>query len=165
MNEFEWRRQLRDLRAEVDPPVQVWTAIASRIAGEGAAGVAPTGFGRSSRSRHWGRPAPAVAALLVLGVGIALTFPLTPRSSPGVAVAVRAELPDGTRAPTGDAGAQSSQLARNPVLAATDAELRELQEQIQRALVLQPDSSSLRRMLSRTESERRRLLQYQSQLG
>jgi len=165
MNEFEWRRQLRDLRADVEPPAPVWTAIAARIEIKDAEGGAGGGSDRSRHPGHWGRPALAVAATLVIGIGIAMTFAFPPALSPGVAVAEYRELPDGKRSPTGDADALYSELAHNPVLAATDAELRELQEQIQRALAVQPGSARLRRMLSRTASERRRLIQYQSQLG
>lgn len=165
MNEFEWRRQLRDLRTDVEPPLQVWAAIASRIEGKHAEGFSATRPDRNRWSGHRRRPALAVAAALVVAIGIAMTFALTPPSTPGVDVAAHANLPEGTRSPTGNADAQSSELARNPVLAATDAELRELQEQIQLALSLQPDSAPLRRMLARTASERRRLIQYQSQLG
>jgi len=165
MNEFEWRKQLRDLRTDLEPPVQVWTAIVSRIERNDAEGVTASDSRRRRNSGQWARPALAVAATLVVGIGIAITLAWAPPSSPGVDVAKRADLLESTRSPTGNADANASELARNPVLAATDAELRELQEQIQRALAVQPDSARLQRMLSRTASERRRLIQYQSQLG
>ncbi len=169
MNEFEWRRQLRKLRDDVEPPAQVWTAIASRIEASHSQDVSRSDSRRSRQAFAWTRPALALAATLVVAVGVAMTFALSPASLPRESVAVETGVTQGgkTVTPTTSEALDERRagLARNPVLAATDAELREVQEQLQRALALQPDSESLQRMLSRTASERRRLLQYHAQFS
>ncbi len=168
MNEFEWRRQLRELRDDVEPPAQVWTAIASRIEASHSQDVSRSDSRRSRQAFAWTRPALALAATLVVAIGVAMMFALSPASLPresvaGADVTHGEKMANATTSPALDE--RQAGLARNPVLAATDAELREVQEQLQRALALQPDSESLQRMLSRTASERRRLLQYQAQFS
>ncbi len=165
MNEFEWRRQLRTLHTDVEPGPQVWAGILHRIeAGNAAAPSSFTGTAEArTRAANW--PSLAAAAAVLVAFSIALVATIPRPESPGVAKSVASEATERLRAATVADQRMESQLARNPVLAATDAELRELQEQLRRALVSQPQSPRLQRMLMRTQDERRRLLQYQSQLG
>ncbi|MGQ0800026.1 MAG: hypothetical protein ACT4NL_07955 [Pseudomarimonas sp.] len=67
MNEFELRRQLRELRREREPSRDLWAGIAERIASESAPVSASPGLSR----HHWLAPAlaaSAVFAALLIGV-------------------------------------------------------------------------------------------------
>lgn len=171
MTEFEWRKSLRELRREAEVPAHVWNHVLARIESSGgAAHPIVDRHAAVSRPRNHRVAWQALAAsALIATIAIAFTAkPLLER--PALASALPA--PATSSAPESSATADASdptelarELARNPVLAATDAELRQLQAQLQQALALDPDSATLRRMFMRTEVERRRLLQYQSQLG
>ncbi len=165
MTDFEWRRSLRDLCADTEPPAHVWGGILARIGGaERLPSAPPRAAARRSRRRFAWRVMATAASVLVV-FAIARMAPTT-RPEPAAAVRAASVEPKRDRDPAATSESILREgLARNPVLAATDAELREIQEQLQRALVLEPGSERLRRMLMRTEGERRRLLQYQSQLG
>lgn len=167
MTEFERRRQLRELRLDIEPAAHVWPGIASRIGADAVLAMAIAAPARDldRARRYFGWPALAAAAVVVATLAIAPKVP-APRPSLSDIAGVAPAAPALERsAPDRTHDRLAADLARNPVLAATDAELRELQEQLQRALDQQPESTRLRGMLMRTEDERRRLLQYQSQLG
>lgn len=167
MTEFEWRRRMRELRLDSEPPARVWAAIASRIddAAQAPASANPLQGRTRPRRRDFAWRALAAAASVVMIVAIARVAAPT-RDTASMAASPGAAVTGERRDPAAVSELEVSEnLARNPVLAATDAELRDLQEQLRRAIAEEPGSVRLRRMLMRTEHEHRRLLQYQSQLG
>lgn len=165
MTEFERRRQLRELRLDIEPAAHVWPGIASRIGADAVLAMAAPARDLDRARRYFGWPAMAAAAVVVATLAIAPEVAAPRPSLSDIAGVAPTASTLERSAPDRTHDRLAADLARNPVLAATDAELRELQEQLQRALDQQPESTRLRGMLMRTEGERRRLLQYQSQLG
>ncbi len=170
--DLELRRQLRALQKDAEVPPMLWSGIEARI---GASPAAITKQGRGpvrAWMQRWPRTAVfAVAAAAVLAVALPLhqltITPSNPGHSPDAPLVAGA--PSRSPSPSGDAHPTdtelSAALSRNPVLAATDAELRAVERALERAHDTDPDSALVERMLARTRAERRRLLQYQSQLG
>lgn len=146
MNEFEWRRQMRDLREPLAPPPDLWAAIDAALETNGpnsAVVPSPTIERPFTRHRLW-LMAASFAAVALLGGGLA-TYYLrapTPANVANVApVAARDWKPLDPRL----AGAATE----------LDAARRELQQAIQQA----PESPELQRLLRRTEQQQSQLQQ------
>lgn len=172
MNEFELRRALRELRRDAVVPPQLWSGIKARIDATRQPDLrtVPVALpARAPRQRWFAALAVAAAAV------IAIAIPLHQRTQGDfttrtpVPAANATGISSSAPSPTSDGGESyaelSAALARNPVLAATDAELRAVERELKRAQLTDPDSAMVQRMLARTRAERRRLLQYQAQLG
>lgn len=147
MNEFEWRRQMRDLREPLAPPAGLWSSIDAALdaaVADQRAVVEPIPLQRTSKRHGPWLLAASFAALALLAGGLATRFLRSP--SPSVAAnTATVAAPDWKPADPRLAGA-ATQL---------DAARRELQQAIQQS----PDSPALQRLLRRTEQQQTQLQQ------
>jgi len=140
-NEFQWRNQMRKLNEAVEPARDLWPDIAARIAQPVAA----------VPRRQWRRPALALAASLVLGVGAVFTASQLQRVDSGPAVAHTAT--DGAALTALDWAKPA-----DPKLAAAAQDLDKASADLQAALEARPDAVFLVSMLNRTNAQRMRLV-------
>jgi hypothetical protein len=140
MNEFEWRRQLRELRTPVTPSADLWTRIDAAL--EPAKPAA-----RSSARPGW-LLAASFAGLSLLAVGLSLRQDRLPAPSSGSLAATQAPWKPGDPRLAGAA----------IVLDAANLELKQAIEQA-------PHSPALQRLLSRTRQQQSRLRQLDEQAG
>jgi hypothetical protein len=137
MNEFEWRRQLRELRQPQPPRRDLWADIERTLdaAPSGETVAHPIAHTRS-RSSWW--MAAGLAAVTVLAVGLARQ-PIKPSGTP-----------------TGIA-ATSPWKPADPRLAGAAIELTAAQIELHQAIQQAPDSPGLQRLLDRTRQQQARL--------
>ncbi len=136
MNDFEWRRRLRDLRQPQAPRRELWAAIEQAIDASGS--VAPQRA--SARSPSPWLFAAGLAAITILAVGLA-------RLHPAVAPA------------TTELAAGAHWKPDDPRLAGAAIELGAAQLELRQAIAQAPDSPALQRLLQRTEQQQSRLRQ------
>ncbi|HUW75348.1 MAG TPA: hypothetical protein VMV70_01695 [Gallionella sp.] len=146
MNEFEWRRQLRDLQQPLKPRRDLWISIDAALAD------AAPGSTRSSdplrprlpeHRRRWLLGAGlAASALLVAGMGWRLLH--APAGLPLVA----------STPPT-----MSAWKPTDPRLVGAAIELDAARMELQQALRQAPGSAALQRLLARTERQQTQLRQ------
>ena len=141
MNEFEWRRQLRELRAPVAPPRDLWTGIVAAL--EPAAPAA-----RKSPRAGW-LLAASFAGLSLLTVGLSLR---------------QGQLLDHRQTTTTVAN-QTPWRPDDPRLAGAAIELDAARLELRQALEQAPNSPALQRLLSRTRQQQSRLRQLEQQAG
>lgn len=143
MNEFEWRRQLRELRQPLSPPQDLWARIDQALdaAATAPATVQPATLPR--RPRGWLLAAAGMAAVIVLAGGIAWRA----RLSAPATVAVAPWKP------------------ADPRLAGAAVELDAAQMELRQAIQQAPQSPGLQRLLERTEQQQSRLQQFEHQAG
>lgn len=140
MNEFEWRRQLRELRAPVAPPHDLWARIDAAL--EPAAPV-------HTSSRPGWLLAASFAGLSLLAVSLStrqgqlLHHPQT----------------------TATATTQAPWKPDDPRLAGAAIELDAARLELNQALEQAPHSPALQRLLSRTRQQQSRLRQLDQQAG
>ncbi len=135
MNEFEWRRQLRELRQPRMPSRNLWPAIDAALDG---AAVAPAPTTRvPSRRRRWLFGA-SLAASLVLACGVGWRL---------------LQAPADHAAPT----ATSTWKPTDPRLAGAAIELGAAHMELELAIQQAPDSAALQRLLRRTEQQQAQL--------
>jgi hypothetical protein len=140
MNEFEWRRQLRELREQVAPPHDLWARIDAALEP-----IAPAT--RASALPGW-LLAASFAGLSLLAVGLSLRQgPLLDRPQTTVAATQRSWKPD------------------DPRLAGAAIELDAARLELKQALEQAPDSPALQRIMSRTRQQQSRLRQLDQQAG
>ncbi len=144
MNEFAWRRQLRELRRPLSPPDDLWAAIDARLnqltplqVAPPAAQIEPRGTRRRSR---FGVATLAASVLLCAGIGWRL---LRPAAAPAPVVESAAIL--------------ASWRPADPRLAGASIELEAARMELRQALQQAPHSTALQRLLSRTERQQVRL--------
>jgi len=142
MNEFEWRRQLRELRAPVAPRHDLWSGI------EAALTTGAPATGRSSSRPAW-LLAASFAGLSLLAVGLTLRHGqlLDHTQIASVATTRTAWKPD------------------DPRLAGAAIELDAANLELKQALEQAPHSPALQRLLSRTRQQQSRLRQLDQQAG
>jgi len=140
MNEFEWRRQLRELRTPVAPPSDLWARIDSALE--------PAAPARSSSRPGW-LLAASFAGLSLLAVGLSLRQSHSP-GQPQVTVA---------------AAAHTTWKPGDPRLAGAAIELDAARLELRQALEQAPNSPGLQRLLSRTRQQQSRLRQLDQQAG
>jgi hypothetical protein len=140
MNEFEWRRQLRELRAPVTPPHDLWARIDAAL--EPAAPV------RTSSRPGW-LLAASFAGLSLLAVSLSTR---------------QGQLLDHPQA-TATAAAQAPWKPGDPRLAGAAIELDAASLELRQALEQAPHSPALQRLLSRTRQQQSRLRQLDQQAG
>ena len=140
MNEFEWRRQLRELRTPVAPPSDLWTRIDSALE--------PAAQARSSSRPGW-LLAASFAGLSLLAVGLSLRQSHSP-GQPQATVA---------------AAAHTNWKPGDPRLAGAAIELDAARLELRQALEQAPNSPGLQRLLSRTRQQQSRLRQLDQQAG
>lgn len=150
MNEFEWRRQLRDLRQPLMPGADVWLSIDAALTRAEQTAIAD--HESLPRTRRVARPrlwlAAAAASLLLVGsvawrtLHTSATFP--------------AEIVNAAPRPWKPA---------DPRLAGAAIELNAAQMELKLALEQAPDSPALQRLLDRTEMQQTQLRQRSHQAG
>jgi hypothetical protein len=140
MNEFEWRRQLRELRAPVAPRHDLWARIDAAL--EPAAPV------RTSSRPGW-LLAASFAGLSLLAVSLSLR---------------QGELADRPQT-TATAAIQAPWKPDDPRLAGAAFELDAASLELKQALEQAPHSPGLQRLLSRTRQQQSRLRQLDQQAG
>ena len=143
MNEFEWRRQLRDLQQPVPPRRDLWPAIEATldtpVASTAAANVRPR---RAFHAPSWLLVASFVGiTLLALGLG------LQQSRQPIQAPVAAASAPPAAWKP------------EDPRLAGAAVELDAARMELHQAIAQSPDSGALQRLLRRTEQQQSRLRQ------
>ena len=142
MNEFEWRRQMRELRQPIEPPHDLWARIDAAL--DGTAPHAAT-----TRPRHRWLPAIGIAAALVLAGW--LDGRLQQRLQPAPTRAV--------------ASAPQPWKPADPRLAGAAIELDAAQIELRQALRQAPDSPALQQLLANTERQQASLRQLEHQAG
>jgi len=135
MNEFEWRRQLRELRQPAAPNRDLWPAIDAAL--DGAAQAVTPVQALPSRQRHWLLGAGLAASLLVAG-GLGWRL---------------------LQAPPGNANtpAISNWKPADPRFAGAAIELDAARMELELAIRQAPDSAGLQRLLRRTEQQQAQL--------
>ena len=151
MNEFEWRRQMRDLRQPLAPQRDLWVSIDAAL--EDAERMqAPANPAlhelRPAHRRRW-LVAASLAASLLLAGGIGWHALQAPTAEP---VASHATAP-------------ASWKPSDPRLAGAAIELDAARMELQLAIQQAPDSPALQRLLSRTEQQQAQLRQLATQAG
>ncbi|MGN6327350.1 MAG: hypothetical protein ACTHL5_00250 [Rhodanobacter sp.] len=133
MNEFEWHRQLRDLRQPQLPPRDLWPSIDAALDRADAANAVAA---PRRRRRHL-LVAAGLAASALLVVGMAWQLRPTPHARPVV---------------RSDAAAPAWKPS-DPRLAGAAVEFTAARMELQQALQQAPDSPALRRLLLRTRQQ------------
>lgn len=140
MNDFEWHRQLRNLRQPQAPHRDLWPAIEQALDD-----VASTPTQTARRVRRlpatWLLGA-SLAAVTLLAVGLARHSPMAPVPA-----------------------AQYPWKPHDPRLAGAAVELDAAQIELRQAMQQAPGSPGLRRLLVRTERQQSRLRQLEHEAG
>ncbi|MEP7185504.1 MAG: hypothetical protein ABI767_06665 [Rhodanobacter sp.] len=151
MNEFEWRRQLRELRQPQMPQRDLWPSIDAALTGaehvHESSKDAPAHPRRRRRAR-W-----------LIGTAIAASLLLAGNSTWRV---IRAPIADPT---TTVAPATTSWKPSDPRLVGAAIELNAAQMELKLAMEQAPDSPALQRLLDRTETQQTHLRQLANQAG
>ncbi len=145
MNEFEWRRQMRELRQPQTPRARP-VGRDRRGTGRCRHGSAP--LRHAARRRHW-LLAGGMAASLLLAGGIGWHRLQTPALTP---------VANQMKSPT-------SWKPSDPRLAGAAVELDAARMELQLAIRQAPDSPALQRLLDRTELQQSQLRQLAHQAG
>lgn len=144
MNEFEWRRQLRDLQQPVVPPRDLWTRIDAAI--EPAQAMAATGAAGKPHAAHapvWLLVA-SFAAITLLAISLGLQQSRHPAQAQAPMAASAPARPDVWK-------------PEDPRLAGAAIELDAARSELRQALQQAPGSDGLQRLLLRTEQQQSRL--------
>jgi hypothetical protein len=136
MNEFEWHRQLRDLRQPQLPPRDLWPSIDAALHRADAANDEAAKAPRQRRRRLLVAASLAASALLVAGTAWQLWPPRDARP------AVR-----------GDIVAAPNWKPSDPRLTGAAVEFTAARMELQQALQQAPDSPALQRLLVRTRQQ------------
>jgi hypothetical protein len=148
MNEFEWRRQMRELRQPVVPQRDIWASIDVALEDADPSRVAASTSARAKKPKHWLIAAGLAASLLLVGV---ITWHL--RQAPTVVTMASASSPSTKWKPS------------DPRLAGAAIELDAARMELQQAIQQSPDSSGLQRILARTELQQTQLRQLAREPG
>lgn len=152
MNEFEWRRQLRDLRQPLTPQRDLWASLdaaldeVERVPAPAVRQVPPA---RPPRHRRRWLVAASLAASVLLAAGIGWHELQTPTDTQ-IARAGRAS---------------ASWKPADPRLAGAAIELDAARMELQLAIRQAPHSPALQRLLDRTELQQTQLRQLAEQAG
>jgi hypothetical protein len=143
MNEFEWRRQLRDLHRPLAPGRDLWPQIEATLDTLPQAGqrLPPAVSPRGSSRPLW-LLAASFAGLTLLALGLALQQDR--HASTGYPVA-------------SSAPATKPWKPEDPRLAGAAIELDAARLELRQAMQQSPNSIALRRLLNRTEQQQNRL--------
>ena len=146
MNEFEWRRQLRNLQQPITPRGDLWPRIDAAIESPAAAGSPASHTDATVRRMPLHAPVwllvASFAGITLLAVGLGLRQSQQPAAAP-----MAATVP-----------AQSALWKpEDPRLAGAAIELDAARTELRQALQQAPDSSGLQRLLLRTEQQQSRL--------
>lgn len=151
MNEFEWRRQLRNLREPVEPRIDLWAQIDARLESvEPDVIQEPAQPARRSAVRHGWLVAASFAGLCMLAGSILLHVH---------------SLPSQQLTTASGGAAITSWKPADPRLTGAAIELGSAQMELRQAMQQAPDSPALQRLLQRTEQQQSRLRQLEHQAG
>lgn len=145
MNEFEWRRQLRDLQQPIVPRRDLWPRVDAAIETPDAAGST---HGRTDATARRTFHAPvwllvaSFAGITLLAVGLGLHQSQQSAQAP-IAVAVPAQ--------------PAAWKPEDPRLAGAAIELDAARTELRQAIQQSPESDGLQRLLLRTERQQSRL--------
>ena len=139
MNEFEWRRQMRELRTPIAPAGDLWARIDAAL---------PAAAPRGSSRPGW-LLAASFAGLSLLAVGLSLR---------------QGQVLDQQQT-TATAATQAPWKPGDPRLAGASIELDAARIELRQALEQAPNSPALQRLLSRTRQQQSRLRQLDQQAG
>jgi len=142
MNEFEWRRQLRELQQPIVPQRDLWPRIDAALGARDAAGSS-TGHADPTARRTFHAPvwllAASFAGITLLAVGLGLHQSRQPTRAPLAAAPAPSWKPD------------------DPRLAGAAIDLDAARMELREAIRQSPDSNGLQRLLIRTEQQQARL--------
>jgi hypothetical protein len=150
MNEFEWRRQMRDLRQPLTPRQDLWSTIDAALdnARPAMTDSASTTKPRSGNPRRWMIATGFAASLLLAGfVGWHARFASAPT-------------PMASTQPT-----TTNWKPTDPRLTGAATQLNAARMELQQAIQQAPDSPALQRLLMRTERQQNQLRQLASDAG
>ncbi|GGY14636.1 hypothetical protein GCM10008098_01820 [Rhodanobacter panaciterrae] len=151
MNEFEWRRQMRELRQPLTPQRDLWASLAAAL-DDAERTDAPTiqasPMHRSGHRQRWLVVA-SLAASVLLAAGIGWHRLQMPTSTPIARVST----------------APASWKPADPRLAGAAIELDAARMELQLAIQQAPHSPALQRLLDRTELQQTQLRQLANQAG
>ena len=136
MNEFEWRRQLRDLQQAQTPRCDLWPAIDAALDQ-----VAKRPSGRAPRRHMLAWVAVAASLLLVVGAGWHSWFTASPPAE------------------SARTASHASWKPADPRLAGAAIELDAARLELKLAIEQAPDSAALQRLLRHTERQQAQLRQ------
>ena len=146
MNEFEWRRQMRDLRQPLAPSRDLWTSIEAALdAATPAADPVATTVHRTARPRRW-----MIAASLAASVVLAVIAGFNARVQ---------------TTSTMTASTTAAWKPADPRLAGAATELNAAHSELQQAIEQAPHSPALQRLLLRTEQQQTQLRQLAREAG
>ena len=151
MNEFEWRRQLRNLRQPLTPQRDLWASIDAAIDDTELArapATPPTSLHQPRYRQRWLVAAGLAASLLLVG-GVGWHRPQTPA----------------IRSMAGATPSSAGWKPADPRLAGAAIELDAARMELQLAIQQAPASAALQRLLSRTELQQTQLRQLANQAG
>jgi hypothetical protein len=152
MNEFEWRRQLRDLRQPLAPRRDLWASI-DAVLEDAERTQAPAAVhpheSRPAPRRHRLLAAAGLAASLLLAAGIGWRALQHPTAAPA----------------TERLQAGAHWKPADPRFAGAAIELDAARMELQLALQQTPGSPALQRLLDRTEQQQTQLRQLAHQAG
>lgn len=146
MNEFEWRRQMRDLRQPLTPQRDLWVSIEAALEDSERTPVTPVTRAPRPAYRRW-MIATGIAASLLLTGGIGWQVLHAPAAT----------------SVASSKGSAGSWKPADPRLAGAAIELNAAQMELQLAIKQAPGSPSLQRLLSRAEQQQTQLRQLASQ--
>jgi ferric-dicitrate binding protein FerR (iron transport regulator) len=149
MNEFEWRRQMRDLRQSRTPQRDLWASIDAALDDvefTHAPTIQAAPAQQPAHRRRW-LVAGALAASVLLACGIGWHLQHAPAATPLASTATPPWKP------------------ADPRLAGAAIELDAARMELQMAIQQSPDSPLLQRLLNRTEHQQTQLHQLASQAG
>jgi hypothetical protein len=148
MNEFEWRRQMRDLNRPVAPRSDLWASIDAALDEAASSKVAVAAPARHRRS--WALAA-SIAAVVVLAGGLVWRMQMTHG-----AASIASDHPSLENAPW---------KPTDPRLAGAALELDAARMELQQAMQQAPDSPALQRLLQRTHAQQNQLRDLEKQAG
>ncbi len=148
MNEFEWRRQLRDLRQPLAPRRDLWTSIDALLEDAERTQEPVPPHSHEPRRRQL-LAAAGLAASLLLAAGIGWRAWQHPTAAPA----------------TERLQAGAHWKPADPRFAGAAIELDAARMELQLALQQAPDSPALQRLLGRTEQQQTQLRQLGRQAG
>lgn len=149
MNEFEWRRQLHDLRQPLTPQRDLWASIDAALDAVEPASTSTISAMPNHQVRHRWRwlvaASLAASVLLISSIGWRLLH--APMSTPIASTATTRWKP------------------ADPRLAGAAIELDAARMELQQAIQQAPHSPVLQRLLNRTEHQQSQLRQQSNQAG
>ena len=151
MNEFEWRRQMRDLNRPVTPRSDLWARIDAELDDAASSNIAATAPAAPARHRRRWALAASIAAVVVLAGGLVWRMQVMPHGAASIA---------------SDATLESTPWKpSDPRLAGAALELDAARMELQQAMQQAPDSPALQRLLQRTHAQQNQLRDLEKQAG